>query len=211
MTDNKDDAFDDEIHEIDAKINGIFWYSDKISLSNVCITLILEYEQKINEINEEDAKDELYRILKGVSNRAASRYLMRPVIGFIYFHQDTSEKVIQLVNKWSADQDWHKGEFIIYPYLDNDDSGKYPSPSELLNYKLEPLEDSVKITDINHFLNDNKVFFEKNTNTDEKRKVLEFLEKDCSGDNEKVEEIKKNFQRFILNVKKEISGLAGDK
>lgn len=223
MTDNKDDVFDDKIHEIDAKINGIFWYSDKISLSNVCITLILEYEQKINEINEEDAKDELYRILKGVSNRAASRYLMRPVIGFISIHQDTSEKVIQLVNKWSADQDWHKGEFIIYPYYkDEKASETYPKPEELLKYDLNQLNvTKYKIETIDSFMEVNQGFFDKALDLDEddknitKKKVFTFVEKLMKDNNleqgSKEELIGDKFSDFRKEINDEASKTAGEK
>lgn len=133
-------------------INANFWNIQKIGISPVCIVAVIK-PKFINIENEIGHKNELYKILRVISNRAAEHSLMRPMVGFIDIDGITKELKDQFL-KWTFDQEWHKGDFILYLFEDSNDSTL--KPDELLSYSITPLEKIIYKKNTREFYEEHK-------------------------------------------------------
>ncbi len=116
-----------------------YWQCRDIYVSDICIAVKLS---PIRMENCEAARDELYRLLRGIWQTALLYNLVRPVAAVIYSGEGDetrpkplSKTLAAQIRAWASDQNWHQGHFSLYvepirenaPQAENDQHPKeYP-------------------------------------------------------------------------------------
>jgi hypothetical protein len=114
-------------------VSGRYWKTDRIYLNDVCLAVVVEPIGK-GAFKGQEAKEELYGMLRGIAGRALQHDLMRPLAAFVENADDP-----KTVAAWGAEQDWHRGAFTLY-VKDPRESGKSaPTHEELLDQRIELL------------------------------------------------------------------------
>ncbi len=128
-------------------LSGHHWHVTSIEVSPVCIAVQVEHKsgESTTDSDWHEVQNELFGFLKGISNLAADRNIMHPMIGFVTAGAEEDEiKQKELKSKvlsWSADQDWHQGNFILY--VTGDSSDEMPKKDELLSEHPNVLESNL--------------------------------------------------------------------
>lgn len=101
-------------------IMGRYWHVTRILISDVCMVAELEPGENFSLLSKDgertNMKKELYRLLRGIANRAMDRDVMRPMVGYIRLpeNRENWENWEQVLSDWEADQDWHQGDFLLF-------------------------------------------------------------------------------------------------
>lgn len=69
----------------------------------------------------ETCKEELRTLLRFVANLAAEYGLLRPVAGMLLLDacdSDSEEEWVDVIGAWAGEQDWHRGEFLLFVETD---------------------------------------------------------------------------------------------
>ena len=100
------------------KITGNYWKAEEIYLNNICIAVKL----KLIKINDEleNIKEALYSLLMSIVQTALDHDLLRPVAGIISIDNLGDDILPKDIKKWGSDQDWHRGDFILFIEQDED-------------------------------------------------------------------------------------------
>jgi len=145
-------------------VKGRYWIAENIYLNEICLAIWATPSEKIKErtINSEEAingiiKEELYNMLKGISQLAAEHDLLRPV-ACVMSEEDLiksaslNDKEIKQIKRWGSDQDWHRGAFTLYVESKNgsqdepkNENGYCESVKERLSDLLAPIIETINI------------------------------------------------------------------
>jgi hypothetical protein len=116
------------------------WKATGIYLSDICLAVQLEPNMQEGIVNADDQarKDDLYALMRGIKNLAIEHDFVRPVAGIISKIDFAEPNVIpETIQRWSSDQDWHRGAFILY--VENEPSDCMKRLSDLLHPVIQPL------------------------------------------------------------------------
>jgi hypothetical protein len=89
-----------------------WWQREGIYLSNVCLAVHLTVCLS-GFVSEEDffsSKESLYGYLRRVGQATLDHDVMRPIACVIV----SSEPLYTKLHSWAADQEWHRGSFLLY-------------------------------------------------------------------------------------------------
>ena len=92
------------------------WRCPGLYLSNTCFAVHIVPRDGVGP-NDENARDDLRALLRGLGQRLLEFNLWRPVVGVL-------ETPLQEYQHWSKDQDWHRGDFLLWIETSKKDVGK---------------------------------------------------------------------------------------
>jgi hypothetical protein len=121
-------------------LSNRLWKVAGIYLSDICLAIRLEPNKQESNVNGNDQtrKDDLYALMRGIKNLAIEHDFVRPVAGIIAKEDfDNSNIAPETIQRWSSDQDWHRGAFILY--VENGHSDCMKRLSDLLHPVIQPL------------------------------------------------------------------------
>ena len=91
-----------------------------LSASVLCATVRSRRPSALQDkLSRAQCKEELRTLLRFVANLASEYGLLRPVVGFVLLDACPGLE-IHNIEGWEVDQDWHRGEFLLFVETDYD-------------------------------------------------------------------------------------------
>ncbi len=183
-------------------LSGHHWDVKSIEISPVCITVDVKHKSRgsTTDSHWHEAQNELFEFLKGISNIAADRNIMHPMIGFVTTGTEKDEtKKEELQSKvlsWSADQDWHQGNFILYVTADSSDT--VPKKDELLSENPDVLgSDRYQRPEAKKLIDD--IISEKSDMKEKEKKIFDLIRRTLHRKNfsDKLDLLKEDLMKSI--------------
>lgn len=100
---------------VNSKLSGEWWICEAVYVSDVCIAVHLVPNKHYSD-GQNESRKALYKLLRNISATALITDIVRPVAAVISNRDSApvNKDDYTELNKWSADQAWHRGHFCLY-------------------------------------------------------------------------------------------------
>ena len=123
------------------------WLASEFKVSDVSIAFRVHYDPRPPHHNSslEGDKEDLYALIGRVIVLAEDYGLERPVCAVLTLNSSQGKHYYREFRRWSSDQDWHRGRFLLYVHAAAKDEIDEPDLGDLVEMAPPALVTSEKI------------------------------------------------------------------